>query len=193
VARIILVTGGGRSGKSTHGQNLAESLEGTRVLVATAVPSDSELEERIRRHQEARQAGGWSTVEEPVDLASTIRACGGFPVILVDCLTMWVNNLLWGKDPRRADLFRSPDENDIDQRCSDILAACHAHRGTVIFITNEVGMGIIPDNPASRRFRDLLGRCNQRMAAGADSVILMVSGLPVVLKSSERNTNVSPG
>lgn len=185
MAKIVLVTGGGRSGKSSYAERLAEDLPGPRVYIATTIPFDSELAERVAKHRESRAEsraeGSWSTVEEPLDLAAAIRACPSPATILVDCLTMWVNNLMWeGERGRKA--AQPPAEADVAAACRDIVAACREREGVVVLVTNEVGLGIIPGDPVTRLYRDLLGRCNQVMAGAAGTVVLMVSGLPLVLK-----------
>jgi adenosylcobinamide kinase/adenosylcobinamide-phosphate guanylyltransferase len=178
MAKIILITGGGRSGKSMYAQRLAESLSGTRTYIATCPVIDKEMEDRIRKHKEARQSASWQTIEEVTDLAGALQRSKGSGVILVDCLTLWINNLMFEAEQKKKYL----DEEMISARCEDVLGVCHDLTGTVIFVTNEVGMGIVPENPSSRLFRDLAGRCNQGMADHADTVIFMVSGVPIYIK-----------
>ena len=178
MARVILVTGGSRSGKSRHAQELAEKAGGQRIFVATCPAVDAEMEERIQRHREARQDRGWDTIEEPVDLEGVLRLLDRGEVLLVDCLTLWVNNLMYEGEKEG----REVTEDEVAERCCRVLDACSGREGTVLFVTNEVGLGIVPDNPLARRYRDLVGRCNQVMAAGADQVMFMVSGLPMRLK-----------
>lgn len=181
MADILLITGGSRSGKSAYAQKLAEALQGPRAYLATCPVLDEEMAERCRKHQEARSAAAWKTIEEETDIADVIRKDRTHSVILVDCLTLWVNNLTF----RAEQEGRLMTEEDIANGCRHMLEACGAFAGTVIFVTNEVGMGIVPDNPAGRRFRDLAGRCNQIIAAGADEVIFMVSGIPWPVKKRE--------
>lgn len=181
MADILLVTGGSRSGKSGYAQKLAEALQGPRAYLATCPILDEEMAERCRKHQEVRSAAAWETLEEERDIADMIRKDRKHSVILVDCLTLWVNNLMYRAEQEGCLMT----EEDIANDCRHVLDACGAFSGKVIFVTNEVGMGIVPDNPASRRFRDLAGRCNQIIAAGADKVIFMVSGIPWFLKKRE--------
>lgn len=182
MARIILITGGSRSGKSIYAQQIAESMAEDRTYIATCPVVDEEMEERIRKHREARRAGNWQTIEETTDLAAALTRAKESAVILIDCLTLWVNNLMYQAELQKKDIR----EEDIVERCRDILDACGAISGTVIFVTNEIGMGIVPDNAMSRRYRDLAGRCNQIMAGRADAVVFMVSGLPLNMKGEIR-------
>lgn len=178
MGRITLVTGGSRSGKSLYAQRLAEAIPGRRVFIATAPVTDAEMADRVRRHREARTGLDWETAEEGVRLAETLREATGYGVALVDCLTLWVNNLMYEAEQRGAEVT----EEDVAERCGELLEACRAFPGEVVLITNEVGMGIVPGDALSRRFRDLAGRCNQVVAAGADAVTLVVCGLPMCLK-----------
>lgn len=181
MARIVLVTGGSRSGKSAYAQKMAEDLHGRRAFVATCPPVDEEMRARIRRHQEARRGSDWHTIEETIDLANVVRGARGYDVLLIDCLTLWVNNLIYKAEQEG----REVEEAEVERRCHDLLAACAEWPGTVIFVTNEVGMGIVPDNPVSRRYRDLVGRCNQVVGAAADTVALLVCGIPVKVKGGD--------
>ncbi len=178
MARIIVVTGGSRSGKSAYAQKLAESLPAPRAYIATCPVIDEETAVRVRKHQQAREQAQWTTVEETADLAGALRSAAGNRVVLVDCLTLWINNLLFAASEKNEELT----EETVAEKCREVLHSCAGLPGTVIFVTNEVGMGIVPDNPLSRRFRDLAGRCNQIFAGGADTVTLVVSGLPLYLK-----------
>jgi adenosylcobinamide kinase/adenosylcobinamide-phosphate guanylyltransferase len=181
MARIILITGGSRSGKSTYAQCIAESIPEDRTYIATCPVVDEEMEKRIRKHKEARRAGNWHTIEEPTNLAAALIKAGKSRVIVVDCLTLWINNLMYDAESQNRDL----GEDEIVERCGDVLDACSAISGTIIFVTNETGMGIVPDNPLSRRYRDLAGRCNQVMADRADAVAFMVSGIPLTVKGEK--------
>jgi adenosylcobinamide kinase/adenosylcobinamide-phosphate guanylyltransferase len=178
MGKVILITGGCRSGKSGHGQELAESLPGPHTYLATCPPIDTEMRDRISRHQADRAGRGWQTVEETVKIADALQALPK-GTVLVDCLTLWINNLMFDAEENRDEIH----EDDVAQIAASVLAAAHAREGTTIFVTNEVGMGIIPANAVVRKYRDLSGRCNQVIGAGAEDVIMMVSGIPLALKS----------
>jgi adenosylcobinamide kinase/adenosylcobinamide-phosphate guanylyltransferase len=161
--------GGARSGKSRFAQGLAEQGEGPLVYVATAGAYDAEMEERIERHRDER-GERWETVEEQCDLAGVIgRHSGSGTTLLVDCLTLWLSNLML-------------DEQDVGAALDGLLAALTACDGRVILVSNEVGSGIVPETPLGRVFRDEAGRLNQRVAAEVDAVALVVAGLPLWLK-----------
>lgn len=178
MARCILVTGGSRSGKSLFAQRLAESMDGPRAFIATCPVIDDEMRERIRKHQQSRRRGEWRTIEEPLDLAGALEGARKHRVALVDCVTLWVNNVMHEARQRG----KAVTESQMARRCKEALRACRAHSGTIIFVTNEVGMGIIPENEMSRRFRDLAGRANQTIAAACDEVILVVCGQALTIK-----------
>jgi adenosylcobinamide kinase/adenosylcobinamide-phosphate guanylyltransferase len=178
MAKVILVTGGSRSGKSAYAQKLAEEIDGPRAFLATCPVVDDEMAERIRKHQNARGEADWHTIEESTDLAGALRNATDCGVILVDCLTLWINNLMYERSRKHWEVT----EEDIEVICADVLDACSELSGTVIFVTNEVGMGIVPGDPLSRRYRDLVGKCNQIIAAAADGVILVTCGIPLTLK-----------
>jgi len=180
MAKIVLITGGCRSGKSAFAQASAEALPGPRAYVATCPVIDRETEERIRRHREARHGKGWETIEETVDLAGVLRRAGDYRVLLVDCLTLWINNLLY-EAQRQGKGFT---EETVADRCRELIDACGAFPGTAIFVTNELGMGIVPENETARRFRDIAGRCNQEIAAAAQTVTFVVSGIPLEIKNT---------
>lgn len=179
MARIVLITGGSRSGKSRFAQTHAESLAGTHGYIATCPRVDVEMDDRILRHQKEREGRGWLTREEELDLPGIIRSSHDCDVLLIDCLTLWINNLLF-----HASDTKTISEETIRTQTEAVLAACHEHHGTIFFVTNEVGYGIIPDNPLARQYRDLAGRCNQTMAAGADVVIMVACGCPLMLKGT---------
>jgi adenosylcobinamide kinase/adenosylcobinamide-phosphate guanylyltransferase len=166
---ITLVLGGARSGKSRHAEALAESQPGDCVYLATGAAGDPEMAARIQQHR-ARRGGRWRTVEEPLDLVGALRReAGPGRAVLVDCLTLWLANLL-GAD------------HDIEAELAALIATLPALAGPVILVSNEVGLGIVPDNALARRFRDEAGRLHQEIAAVADRVIFVLAGLPQIIK-----------
>lgn len=166
---ITLVLGGARSGKSRHAEELAIATQKTLIYIATAQFSDEEMRERIDIHQSTR-GNNWTTIEAPIDIVATLKENQG-NTILIDCLTLWINNLL----------FHFPHAS-IEDRVTDLLAALKNYQGNIFLVSNEVGLGIIPIGEVSRRFVDESGRMNQRIAAIADKVIFMVSGIPMQIK-----------
>ncbi len=169
--RVVLLLGGVRSGKSTYAQQLA--MRGQHVaFLATAEAGDDEMRLRIERHRRERP-DAWTTFEVPVALEDALVQCGQVDTILIDCLTVWTANLMehYAQDP---DLVLAHAD-----RLAGLLRRATA---TVIVVSNEVGGGIVPDNELARNYRDLLGGINQRVAAAADEVILMVAGCPLVIK-----------
>jgi adenosylcobinamide kinase / adenosylcobinamide-phosphate guanylyltransferase len=166
----LLVLGGARSGKSRYAETLAK---GRKVYIATAEAFDEEMRARIAAHQDRRD-GKWENVEEPLDVAGCLLshdATGRF--ILVDCLTLWLSNLMHAQKNVREEVAR----------LAGILGGCKAR---VVLVSNEVGQGIVPDNALARAFRDEQGWCNQRIAEVADEVVMIVAGLPVWLKRPKR-------
>ena len=178
MSNLVLVTGGSRSGKSAYALKRALALPVPRAFVATCPVLDDEMRERVRRHQLERQNLKFETLEEPVNLVGAIKRAAACKVILIDCLTLWVNNLLYAEEQAG----RALEEDDLAIRCQNVIKACRRNPGTVLLVTNEVGMGIIPDNPLARRFRDLAGLCNSTFAAAADEVWLCVSGILLKVK-----------
>ncbi|QCB53355.1 bifunctional adenosylcobinamide kinase/adenosylcobinamide-phosphate guanylyltransferase [Sphingopyxis sp. PAMC25046] len=167
----LFVIGGARSGKSRYAQARAEAAGGEPVFIATAEAFDDEMRERIARHRADRDAR-WSTVEAPRDLPAAIDALSGNgAVVLVDCLTLWVSNLLLANA-------------DITRAAKQLCDAIARHDGTLILVANEVGLGIVPDNALARRFRDAAGQLNQSVAMTAQEVVLLTAGLPLTLKSA---------
>jgi len=168
-APSLLVLGGARSGKSRYAQGRAEALPGDLVFIATAQAQDEEMHERIARHR-ADRGPRWRTIEAPIDLAETVAAeAGPARVLLIDCLTLWASNLMFA-------------ERDAAWEADRLAEALRMAAGPVILVSNEVGLGIVPDNALARRFRDSAGRINQEIAAAADEVQFVAAGLPLRLK-----------
>jgi adenosylcobinamide kinase / adenosylcobinamide-phosphate guanylyltransferase len=163
---ITLVLGGARSGKSAYAERLITALPPPWLYCATGLAFDSEMRERIARHR-ARRGEGWRTIEEPADVAPLI-ASGPEPK-LVDCLTLWLTNLILAAE-------------DIEAHTDKLLAAARSAQAPIVFVSNEVGLGIVPENALAREFRDRAGRLNQAVAAIAHRVVFMAAGLPMVLK-----------
>jgi len=170
---IIFVTGGARSGKSDFAQDLAEKLEGKRLFLATAQAFDEEMSHRIQKHREQR-GNRWDTLEEPIHLGRALRSVvGSYATILIDCLTLWMSNLL----------LEYPDQDEkILEIMDDFFSSIDEFKGTIVIVSNEVGMGIVPDNKLARQYRDQLGFLNQRIARRADEVYALLSGIPVRIK-----------
>ena len=181
MADITLITGGARSGKSGYAQQLAEVGAGRKLYVATCpVTDDAEMRQRISKHRLDREGRDWETLEEETDLTAVFRSEQRCDVVLVDCLTLWVSNIMHEAEKDGETLT----EDSIRALCEPMLHAARECCGHVIFVTNEVGQGIVPENAVARAYRDLAGRCNQLVASEADQVVLMVCGIPVVVKPS---------
>ncbi|MBX3580712.1 MAG: bifunctional adenosylcobinamide kinase/adenosylcobinamide-phosphate guanylyltransferase [Rhizobiaceae bacterium] len=165
---LTFLLGGARSGKSAHAEKLATAHPAPWTYIATAQSWDDEMAERIALHR-ARRTEGWSTVDAPFDLAEAVRAVPDERPLLVDCLTLWLSNhMLAG--------------HDVDALSAELAHVLSAPRGPWFVVSNEVGLGIVPDNALGRRFRDAQGRLNQSVAAVADRVLFMVAGLPMQVK-----------
>jgi adenosylcobinamide kinase/adenosylcobinamide-phosphate guanylyltransferase len=180
MSKIYLVTGGARSGKSSYALELAESLADKRVFVATCPTIDQEMSERVRRHQEERQGRGWTTIETPLKLAELFgNQIKEFDLALVDCLTLWVNNLLFDSEKRNEELT----DHKVKELCNEWIQRIRSLNITVICVTNEVGLGIVPENELARKYRDLVGTVNQTIGKVADQVTLVSCGIPLHIKS----------
>ena len=166
---VTLVLGGARSGKSAFAEGLVEAASPVRLYLATGQAWDDEMRARISSHQDRRGAG-WETVEAPVEMAAALEgnARADRPV-LVDCLTLWVTNLMLG-------------EHDIDAAFDRLAKTLPGLKGAVVFVSNEVGLGIVPDNAMARAFRDHAGRLHQTIAGLADEVHFIAAGLPLKMK-----------
>ncbi|NLA75573.1 MAG: bifunctional adenosylcobinamide kinase/adenosylcobinamide-phosphate guanylyltransferase [Deltaproteobacteria bacterium] len=169
----MLVLGGVRSGKSSLALDMCNKIEGTRYFLATAQPLDDEMEYRIKKHQKER-GSGWATVEEALDITNRIAGLdSNETVILVDCLTLWLSNL-YMKYESDVDVIYKEIERFV-KSLSDI-------KGRAVFVSNEVGMGIVPENRLARMYRDASGHMNRRVAEVAEKVVITFAGIPVVIK-----------
>ena len=171
--KITFVIGGCRSGKSGHALELAEQVSGTRkAFVATCVPRDEEMNQRVARHRKDRSSS-WITLEVPVRLADIIRQKSTeYDLMLIDCLTRWMSNLL----------LETEDFETINGYVTELTRALESAQCPVILVSNEVGTGIVPENRLARLFRDATGFSNQKVAGCADEVIWMVAGIPLKIK-----------
>ena len=168
-ARITLVLGGARSGKSAHAEALLGDHAGPRLYIATAEARDAEMEARIAAHR-ARRGPGWQTVEAPLALAETLEAeSRPGAALLVDCLTLWLSNIMEAG-------------RDIAAETQRLTACLGRLEGRTVLVSNEVGLGIVPENAAARAFRDHAGRLNQAVAQAAERVVFVAAGLPMTLK-----------
>jgi adenosylcobinamide kinase/adenosylcobinamide-phosphate guanylyltransferase len=166
---LVLVLGGARSGKSRYAESLCARSGLERIYVATATAGDAEMAARIERHRRERGTS-WTTVEEPLALGAALgRWRARERIVLVECLTLWLTNLLVGEHP-------------VEPAVDALLAELGQDRGPVVLVSNEVGLGVVPMNALARRFVDDAGRLHQRVAALADRVALLVAGLPLVVK-----------
>jgi adenosylcobinamide kinase/adenosylcobinamide-phosphate guanylyltransferase len=169
---FTLILGGARSGKSAFAQAAAEARAaqtgGRLVMVATAQAFDSEMAERIARHRDDR-GSAWTTVEAPLDLVAALDGLGADDVVVVDCLTLWLSNLML-------------DDRDVAVAAAQLVASVGRFEGTLWLVSNEVGFGIVPDNALARGFRDEAGRLHQALAQAADAVTLVMAGLTLRLK-----------
>ena len=169
MGELVLLVGGARSGKSRLALERAQALPGELIYVATGEALDAEMSERIAHHR-AERGTRWRTVEAPLDLSEAIaRESSNDNVLVVDCLTLWLSNLILG-------------ERDVVAATASLLDALARRRGVVLLVSNEVGMGIVPENALARRFRDEAGRLNQAVARAADEVLLVCAGLALRMK-----------
>ncbi|MGD8345012.1 MAG: bifunctional adenosylcobinamide kinase/adenosylcobinamide-phosphate guanylyltransferase [Desulfobacterales bacterium] len=170
---LTFVLGGCRSGKSTYALQTAENVNGdNRIFVATCLPQDDEMAQRVARHQKER-GRHWTTVEEPLYLPEVIaQHSANADVMLIDCLTLWVSNLL----------MKTADNTKWQEIVSQLIDALETASCPLVVVSNEVGAGIVPENKLARQYRDIIGRVNQAVARSAGKVVWMVAGIPVVVK-----------
>ena len=169
LARVTLILGGTSSGKSLYGETLVEGTALKRLYVATGSSGDAEMAARIARHK-ARRGKNWRCIEEPLELGKTLQlASRADTAILADCLTLWLSNLMAAM-------------RNITAETDELLTILPKLKGPLVLVSNEVGLGIVPENALAREFRDHQGRLNQKIAKAADRVIFMTAGLPMILK-----------
>lgn len=168
MAEIILVTGGARSGKSALAERLAQSCGNKVIYIATSEPFDDEMQSRIDRHR-ARRDAGWRTVDAPLELPDMLVQTDGDAPRLVDCLTMWLNNLIY-------------HNRDVADEVDRLIKVISEQQADLVMVTNEIGSGLVPQTAEARKFRDLAGELNQMVAQAASQVYLSVSGIPVKIK-----------
>ena len=167
--RTLLVLGGARSGKTRLALSAVEAASDEPVMIAPAPAGDAEMADRPARHRQA-PAPRWRTIEETVDLAGALRAADApGAAVVVDCLTLWLSNLTFGG-------------HDVEARTAEAIEALRSVTVPVVLVSNEIGLGLVPDTPLGRRFRDAQGRLNQRMAQACDAAVFVAAGLPLVLK-----------
>jgi adenosylcobinamide kinase/adenosylcobinamide-phosphate guanylyltransferase len=187
-SRLCLILGGVRSGKSAFAEKLVRGIGGPTLYVATGLPTDHEMEERIRRHRESRPAQ-WTTLEEPLDLSGQLRTAmtrrDPPGVVLIDSLDMWVGNVLLGHEDEDAAAVESAALDGVDR----LLGVIGGTSASYFLVSGEVGLSLVPPAPLGRRFQDLLGLVNQRVAAAADRVYLVVAGIPTEIKGSGQPRN----
>ncbi|TGK02072.1 bifunctional adenosylcobinamide kinase/adenosylcobinamide-phosphate guanylyltransferase [Leptospira selangorensis] len=182
MARIILVTGGCRSGKSRFALEKANSLVGEKFFLATCPRIDSEMDARIQRHRQERI--DWNTIEEELELSSLFDSIPSGSIVLLDCLSLWINNLMFDANNKNLNLT----QEQINMTCLNLGKHILDSKAKNVFIvTNEVGMGLVPENKEGRLYRDLLGICNQTFASIANEVYFLVSGIPIRIKTSTDN------
>jgi adenosylcobinamide kinase/adenosylcobinamide-phosphate guanylyltransferase len=172
VNKVTFITGGARSGKSAFAEKLALEIAGKRAYLATAQALDAEMVARIEHHRQ-RRGTAWDTYEEPLAIAELlIKLSGRYGVVLLDCLTLWLSNIM----------ARSDEDSIVMARGDELVSSIRDFSGSCIIVSNEVGLGIVPDNALARRFRDLAGFMNQRVAQAADEAYLLTSGIPMKIK-----------
>jgi adenosylcobinamide kinase/adenosylcobinamide-phosphate guanylyltransferase len=170
--KITFITGGARSGKSGLAERLAHELDGKRAYIATAQALDPEMVARIEKHRQDR-GKAWDTYEEPLAIAELLQKLSSrYDVVLLDCLTLWLSNII----------AHTGDGDVISAHAEELIAAIRSFNGTLLIVSNEVGLGIVPDNPLARQFRDHAGLLNQKVAQVADEVYFTASGIPIKIK-----------
>ena len=175
---INFVIGGSRSGKSAFALKLAENLSEDRTIIATCPRSDDELNDRIERHKRERHDRNWHTVEETIHISQKLNTINESHTILIDCITLWINNLLYESEKSGTTIA----DEEIYRLTEELCWLSRNRTKDVVIVSNETGLGIIPDNALARRFRDISGKCNQIIAGMSDHVYFIASGIPIKIK-----------
>jgi adenosylcobinamide kinase / adenosylcobinamide-phosphate guanylyltransferase len=170
--KLFFITGGARSGKSTFAEKLALDRTGNRAYIATAQALDAEMSARIEQHR-IKRGNSWDTFEEPLAVAELLRKLTNrYQIVLLDCLTLWLSNVMAHTD----------GDGAVATRSDELVSAAKDFGGVCIVVSNEVGLGIVPDNPLARKYRDFAGILNQKVAQAADEVYFTASGIPMKIK-----------
>lgn len=177
MGQLQFVVGGAASGKSAFAERVIRQRDKPKLYIATMQPFDDETKAKIADHRRDR-GDDWTTVEAPIDVMSVLQAADTHQAVLLDCATLWLTNVVLA-------------ERNVEADCDALLAALRACAADVVVVSNEVGMGIVPDNALSRRFRNAQGRLNQMLAAEADDVVTVMAGLPLVLKGTPDLQNLT--
>lgn len=176
--KFIFILGGARSGKSSYAVKLAKSAGKRIIFIATCIPADSEMKHRIKLHKKSRPRT-WKVIEEGVNVDSALRkAKARYDAVVIDCMGLFISNLMTVE----------PSDKKIEEKVWQVIKQIKKKVSDVIIVSNEVGMGIVPDNPLARRFRDLLGRANQIFAQNADTAIMMHAGIATIIKGEKDAT-----
>ncbi|MFH1398306.1 MAG: bifunctional adenosylcobinamide kinase/adenosylcobinamide-phosphate guanylyltransferase, partial [Candidatus Omnitrophota bacterium] len=177
MGKITFILGGARSGKSNYALGLAKKFRGKVIFIATCQPKDVEMKKRIKAHKRTRPLS-WQTVEEYINIDQAIeKTSGKYVCLVIDCLTLWVSNLILG----------GYNQDEITDKINKVLLSLKKIKAKAIIVSNEVGLGVVPQNKLGRDFRDVAGRINQIVASQADEVVFMVSGLPLKLRDGSQN------
>lgn len=180
-SKLFLILGGARSGKSAFALHLAESIPGKKAYLATGEPIDEEMFTRIKRHKKER-GNKWATIEEPVNIANVIRTNKEYAVILLDCLTLWLSNLMHTSGCPSPLVGEGNGGGAFEEEINSLISTCKRSKANIIIVSNEVGLGIVPENHLARRFRDIAGYTNQRIAEVANEVYFVAAGIAMRMK-----------
>ncbi|MFH2137369.1 MAG: bifunctional adenosylcobinamide kinase/adenosylcobinamide-phosphate guanylyltransferase [Candidatus Omnitrophota bacterium] len=176
--KVILVTGSVRSGKSSYAVNLAKATKAKVSFLATCQPQDAEMKKRVKKHKNSRPKS-WKTIEEPIEISKVISKLKINEVLIIDCLTLWISNLL----------LSGLTEKEILKNIKEFVTVLKESKASIIIVSNEVGWGIVPDNKLARIFRDIIGTAHQIIAKVSDEVYLMIAGIPVRIVEGKESEN----